>query len=513
MTVRRVVGVETEYGITLPTDRLADPIQLSGVIVRGYVNSAGPSAALPQGSGWDYADEAPLRDARGYEMARELADNSQLTDVDDPTLANSVLSNGARLYVDHAHPEYSSPEVTSPLDAVRFDRAGEVVMNRAAQASARLLHPEGKAGQIRLYKNNVDGKGASYGTHDNYLLDRSVPFGDVVTGLLPFLSARPLICGAGRVGLGEFSEAPGFQISARADYIEAEVGLETTLRRPIVNTRDEPHATATKFRRLHLITGDATLADVAGVLKMGTTSLVLRLIESGLAPDLTLHRPVQACRTISRDLSLRATVETADGRHLSGLDILETYLEAAQSAYAAGARGWEHDPDTDQVLALWAELLNDLRHDPMQGADRVDWVAKLKLVLAYRDRDGLAWDDPRLALIDIQYSDIDPSRGLALRLRASGRLRSLVDDASVIDAVTQAPVDTRAWFRGECVRRFGASVRAASWDSVVFSRPTRGVSRVSLPEPLQATKAQTQALFERSEGIEEFLDSLKSQAR
>lgn len=513
MTVRRVVGVETEYGITLPTDRLADPIQLSGIVVRGYVNSAGPSAALPQGSGWDYADEAPLRDARGYEMARELADSSQLTDVDDPTLANSVLSNGARLYVDHAHPEYSSPEVTSPLDAVRFDRAGEVVMQRAAHASAHLLHPEGTAGEIRLYKNNVDGKGASYGTHDNYLLDRAVPFGDVVNGLLPFLVARPLICGAGRVGLGAFSEDPGFQISARADYIETEVGLETTLRRPLVNTRDEPHATATKFRRLHLITGDATLADVGGLLKIGTTSLVLRLIESGLAPAITLERPVHAGKVISRDLSLKAAVETTDGRALSGLDILEAYLTAAQSAYESGASGWERDDDTDQVLALWAELLNDLRVDPMLAADRVDWVAKMKLLQAYRDRDGLNWDDPRLALIDIQYSDIDPSRGLALRMRAAGRLRSLVDQASVNDAVTQAPTDTRAWFRGECVRRFGGSVRAASWDSVVFSRPSAGVSRVSLPEPLQATKAQTEALFDGSEGIEAFLNSLKSQAR
>ncbi len=278
MTVRRVMGIETEYGITRPGDPRADPIHLSGLIVRGYADFAGATGALPQSAGWDYADEAPLRDARGYEVARELADVSQLTDVDDPTLANSVLSNGARLYVDHAHPEYSSPEVTNPLDAVRYDRGGEIVMQQAAAAT------DG----IRLYKNNVDGKGASYGTHDNYLLDRSVPFAQLVTGLLPFLVARPLICGAGRVGIGPASEEPGFQISARADYIETEVGLETTLRRPLVNTRDEPHATATKYRRLHLITGDATLADVGGLLKVGSTSLVLRLIESGLTPDLEL---------------------------------------------------------------------------------------------------------------------------------------------------------------------------------------------------------------------------------
>ncbi len=507
MSVRRVMGVETEYGITLPSDPRADPIHLSGVIVRAYADAAGPRGALPQGAGWDYADEAPLRDARGYEMARELADVSQLTDVDDPTLANSVLSNGARLYVDHAHPEYSSPEVSNPLDAVRFDRAGELVMQRAASASAHVLG--GSPGAIRLYKNNVDGKGASYGTHDNYLLDRAVPFAQVVSGLLPFLVARPLICGAGRLGLGPASEEPGFQIAARADYIETEVGLETTLRRPLVNTRDEPHSTATKYRRLHLISGDATLADVGGLLKVGSTSVVLRLIETGLAPSILLRKPVEAVRVLSRDCSLRATVETRDGRHLTGLDLLAIYLEAAQSAYESGHPGWERDEDTDQVLTEWATLLDDLRRDPMRGADRVDWVAKLSLLKAYRDRGGLEWDDPKLALIDIQYSDIDPARGLALRMRAAGRLRSLVDEESVSRAVTQAPVDTRAWFRGECVRRFSDAIRAASWDSVVFAQPSHGVARVSLPEPLQATRAQTGALFEAAASVGEFLDSLR----
>lgn len=510
MTVRRVMGIETEYGITLPSDPRADPVHLSGIAVRAYADAAGPAGALPQGAGWDYADEAPLRDARGYEMARELADASQLTDVDDPTLANSVLSNGARLYVDHAHPEYASPEVSNPLDAVVFDRAGEKVMHRAATASGALLHPDGAMGTLRLYKNNVDGKGASYGTHDNYLLNRAVPFAQVVSGLLPFLVARPLICGAGRVGLGPVSEEPGYQIAARADYIETEVGLETTLRRPLVNTRDEPHATATAYRRLHLISGDATLADVGGLLKVGTTSLVLRLIESGLAPRIELRKPVEAVRILSRDCTLRDTVETRSGDRVTGVDLLTAYLDAARSAYAQGRPGWEHDSDTDLVLELWADLLDDLAHDPMSAADRVDWVAKLGLLRAYRDRDGLSWDDPRLALIDIQYSDIDPGRGLALRMRAAGRLRSLVDDDTVCRAVSQAPLDTRAWFRGECVRRFGGSIRAASWDSVVFSRPTLGVSRISLPDPVQATQPQTQGLFDAAETVDEFLDSLKA---
>ncbi len=512
MSARRVMGVETEYGITAPSHQHPDPIFLSGLVVRAYADSAGPLAALPRSGGWDYAEETPLQDARGYHLPRELAEASQLTDTDDPTLANSVLSNGARLYVDHAHPEYSSPEVTGPLDAVLYDRAGEVVMARAAAAASKVAGSQLAPGGVRLYKNNVDGKGASYGTHDNYLIDRRVPFEQIVAGLLPFLAARPLICGAGRVGLGETSRGVGYQISARADYIETEVGLETTLRRPLVNTRDEPHATATKYRRLHLISGDATVADVGGLLKLGSTSLVLRLIEHGLAPDVVLCRPVAATRSFSRDLGLRATAGDEDGHQYSGLDLLEMYLHAALSAYEQGHDGFEMDTETELVLGHWQDVLTDLRVDPMLTADRVDWVAKHKLLQAYRDRDGLTWDNARMALIDIQYSDVDPARGLGVRLRAAGRFNTLVDSAAVNRAVTAAPVDTRAWFRGECIRRFGSSIRAASWDSVLFSRPDRPVARISLPEPLQASRELSAHLFADAASVDDFLDSLKARS-
>src|SRR5699024_3238309 len=227
-----------------------NPVTLSGQVVRAYTTGAGPTLALPTGSGWDYADETPLRDARGFEMARQLADVSQLTDVDDPTTANSVLSNGARLYVDHAHPEYSSPEVVSPRDALRWDRAGDEVMLRALATLAE------RGEVLRVYKNNVDGKGASYGTHENYLVPRQVPFLSIAAGLLPFFVARQVLVGAGRVGLGQSAEDPGFQSSQRADYIEAEIGPETTLKRPIINTRGEPHSFGEKYRRLHVIVGD-----------------------------------------------------------------------------------------------------------------------------------------------------------------------------------------------------------------------------------------------------------------
>lgn len=504
MTVRRVMGIETEYGITRPGDPAADPIQLSGLVVRGYAVHAGPTRALPLGAGWDYADETPLRDARGYQMARALADISQLTDEEDPSIANSVLSNGARLYVDHAHPEYSSPEVTSPRDAVLWDRAGEEVMVQALAA----LEEQGQS--LRLYKNNVDGKGASYGTHDNYLVPRSVPFPDLIRGLLPFLVARQLLCGAGRVGVGPISQVPGYQIGARTDYIETEVGLETTLKRPLVNTRDEPHARADQHRRLHLISGDATCAEVGTLLKTGTTSLVLRLIETDRAPRLDLADPVAAVRILSRDTSLQAVVPLRDGRWMSGVDLLEAYLDAVRNALVDQPAGWVADDDTREVLHHWEGLIDVLRTDPMRAADRVDWVAKLALLQGYRDRDGLAWDDPRLRLVDIQYSDLDPRRGLAARLRGSGRLTPVVTPEQVAEAVKHPPPDTRAWFRGECVRRYATQVRAASWDSVVFADPARGLRRVALPDPLQGTQKDTEALLDRHTDALSLLEEMQS---
>ncbi len=502
MTVRRVMGIETEYGITRSGDPAADPIHLSGLVVRGYAVRAGVTRALPLGAGWDYADETPLRDARGYEMARALADISQLTDEEDPSIANSVLSNGARLYVDHAHPEYSTPEVTSPRDAVLWDRAGEEVMVQALDA----LAAQGQ--QLRLYKNNVDGKGASYGTHDNYLVPRSVPFPDLVRGLLPFLVSRQLLCGAGRVGIGALSQIPGYQIGARADYIETEVGLETTLKRPLVNTRDEPHARADRHRRLHLISGDATLSEVATLLKTGTTSLVLRLIETGRSPQLDLADPVSAVRILSRDPTLQAVVPLRDGRSLRGLDLLEIYLDAAREEVQDQSPGWLADDATLEVLTHWESLIDVLRTDPMRAADRIDWVAKLAVLQGYRDRDGLAWDDPRLRLVDIQYSDLHPTRGLAARLRGSGRLLTLVTPEQVSDAVRHPPPDTRAWFRGECVRRYAAQVRAASWDSVVFAGGSGTLRRVALPEPLQGTQKQTEALLDRHTDALSLLDEI-----
>src|SRR6476469_4415623 len=315
MTVRRVMGIETEYGIVVPGNPAANPMVASGDVVTAYAASRG---IRPARASWDYADEAPLRDARGFDMGRGTAHPGQLTDVEDPTLANVVLTNGARLYVDHAHPEYSSPEVTNPRAAVTWDRAGELIMLVAVR---RLQNRPGLPG-VNLYKNNTDGKGASYGTHENYLMRRETPFADIVRHLVPFFVVRQVITGSGRVGIGQDSRTPGFQLSQRADFFEVEVGLETTLKRPIINTRDEPHAVADLYRRLHVIIGDANQCDVANLLKLGTNSLVLAMIEDrAISEELAVSKPVATLHAVSHDPTLKSLIDLRDGRSMTAVQL------------------------------------------------------------------------------------------------------------------------------------------------------------------------------------------------
>jgi proteasome accessory factor A len=487
MTVRRVQGSEVEYGIAVQGQPNANPMVASTHVVNAYAAAHG----LTRRARWDFEEESPLRDARGFDLSREVADPSQLTD-EDMGLANIILTNGARLYVDHAHPEYSSPEVTSPLDVVLWEKAGEDVMRRGAELAAQIPGTQ----PIVLYKNNIDNKGASYGSHENYLMRRDVPFDQIVEHLTPFFATRQVFTGAGRVGQKQDGSVHAFQISQRADYFEVGVGLETTLKRPIINTRDEPHADPKKYRRLHVIIGDANCSEIAIYLKHGTTSLVLAMIEAGfITGSLELAHPVRAVHDISHDPTLTHRVELADGRSLTALEVQREYLELAQAFVAQHGS----DEQTDDVLRRWESVLDRLARDPMECVRELDWVAKLALLERYRERDSLDWDHAKLHLVDLQYHDIRRHKGLYHQLVRTGRIDRLFTDEQIAAAVTDPPRDTRAYFRGMCLARFSSDIAAASWDSVIFDLPGRdSLQRIPTMEPLRGTAEHVGALFESS---------------
>ncbi|UFU08360.1 proteasome accessory factor PafA2 [Ruania halotolerans] len=529
------MGIETEYGLLGVGNPGANPMLMSAQLVTAYANEGMPVAARAR---WDYQDEDPLCDARGFRRDRADADPSLLTD--DPlhpapegqtpislrrrpatapetaTVANVILPNGARYYVDHAHPEYSSPEVTTPRDAVLWDRAGEQVLLR----SSRLLAQIAGMPEVALYKNNTDGKGASYGTHENYLLDRAVPFEDIVTALTPFLVTRQVFCGAGRLGRGQRGQSPGYQISQRADFIEAEVGLETTLRRPIINTRDEPHAQASRYRRLHVIVGDANVLEVSTYLKVGTTALLLWLLEHGSVPlelaALRLADPVGAAHEVSHDLDLTRELELEDGRAMTALEIQRAYCQVLTTAVRAHAErtGIAPDQQTTDVLSRWADLLHRLGSDPSSCAREVEWLAKLRVLEAMRRRDGLGWDSPRLAATDLQWSDLRPERSIYATLLNAGAIDRIVAEEDVEHAVQHPPQDTRAYFRGEAIRRYPDAVAAASWDAITFDiEDSPALQRVPMSDPLRGTREHLGTLLENSPDAASLLAALTTPDR
>lgn len=482
ISVRRVMGAETEFGVWQPGNPKANPMRDSARVVDAYAQPRGLKSSQ---NFWDFSAESPLADARGFLMSVDDAHISQLTHLPESQpeaqyLANVVTENGARLYVDHAHPEYSSPESLYPRDVVLYDRAGDLVALEAVRNLANTDQP------VNLYKNNTDSKGASYGTHENYLVDRAVEFDRIVEGLTPFFVTRQILCGSGRVGIGQEASVPGFQISSRADFFEECVGLETTLRRPIINTRDEPHAEPGLYRRLHVIIGDATLAEPATLVRFGSTSLVLALIEQGLAPRILLKDPVEALYTVSHDLGLSASLPLEGGGEMTALEIQRAYLDAVKT---------HMDPDceaTAEVVAEWERFLEGLAFDPLSLADSIDWVAKYQLLQGYVRKQNLPWDDPKLQLIDVQYHDVRPEKGLFYKLEASGRIRRLTTPEAVEHAVENPPEDTRAWLRGTLVSRFGEFVESASWDTIVLNMGNEYV-RIPMRYPELGTRELAEA--------------------
>jgi proteasome accessory factor PafA2 len=497
MATPKVLGIETEYGISVPGQPDANPITTSSALINAYLSGLADKVV------WDFVDESPGVDARGF--ALDSGAGIEL----DTHLVNAVLTNGARLYVDHAHPEYSSPECRTPREALRYDKAGEVVMRRA-MALAKRIGP--RPAEIVVYKNNSDRKGNSYGCHENYLMARSTPFAKIVAELVPFFVTRQIFAGAGKVG----TEFPGrsalevpFQISQRADFFEEEVGLETTLKRPIINTRDEPHSDGQRYRRLHVILGDANLSEVATWLKLGLTAIVLAMIEDGALANLgiELANSVVALREVSWDPDLGRKLLLGDGGRMTAIEIQWAYYERAVSyTERVGFEFLGSDEEGAALMSEWERVLDLLGRDPMALRDTVDWIAKRSLVEGYRERHGLAPDDVRLAALDLQYHDLRPERSLAARLP----MRHLLEAAEVERAVTEPPEDTRAYFRGTCLARFPGQIAAANWDSIIFDLGVDPLRRVPMMDPLRGTKAHVGKVLETVRTAGELVDALGS---
>lgn len=391
---RRIMGIETEYGVTctLRGQRRLSPDEVARYLFRRVVS-------------WGRS-------------------------------SNVFLANGARLYLDvGSHPEYATPECDSLADLVAHDKAGERILEQLLGSAEQRLHDEGIRGDVYLFRNNTDSAGNSYGCHENYLTNRSDDLAHYSEVLIPFLVSRQIYAGAGKVI--NTSRGSHFSVSQRAEHIWEGVSSATTRSRPIINTRDEPHADAERFRRLHVIVGDTNMSEYSTYLKVGATLLMLRMLEDPtvVLRDMTLENPIRAIREISHDLTGRARVRLANGREVSSLEIQAEYLERALR-YAANH---ELNLQEKQALQMWEHVMVGLEDDPMTLGRELDWVIKYQLVEAYRERHNLAPDDARLALLDLQYHDIDRSRSVFYKLQRRGLVERMVDDYAIAEAVDLAP--------------------------------------------------------------------------
>jgi proteasome accessory factor A len=363
--------------------------------------------------------------------------------------ANVFLENGARLYLDTGfHPEYATPECDDVTELVVHDKAGERIIEDLLNQAEKRLREDGISGDILLFKNNTDSAGNSYGCHENYLVSRDVSFQRLAEALIPFFVTRQIFAGAGKV----LQTPRGFHycLSQRAQHICQEISGATTSSRSIINTRDEPHADAERYRRLHVIVGDSNMSEVTTYLKVGTTALVLDMVEDGFFDrDYSLQSPVQAIRDISHDPTLKETVKLKDGRTITALEMQLEYSEYA-TRYV---KTIDADSVTTDVLARWTDVLERLADDPMQLGREVDWVIKRNLIESYMEKNRLSWRDPKVSLIDLQYHDIRPRRGLYYRLAGRDLVERITDDAAIEEAKHTPPQTTRARLRGEFIRQ------------------------------------------------------------
>ena len=491
--MHRVMGIETEYGIAV-RGAADDSFTHSLSILAAAKDHSAPTAI------WDYAGENPSKDARGFQVEEEI----EVPGTDDNRDINKLLRNGGRLYIDAGHPEYSTPECTNPLDLVAHEKAGERLLAEALEQANQQTVGERS---LLLYKNNSDGKGNSYGCHENYQVIREQAFERLAEVLVGFLVTRQVICGAGKVGSENGAAPVPYQISQRADFFENYMGLYTMKKRPIVNTRDEPHADPERYRRLHVIVGDANMSEVSTYLKTGTLALVLDLAEQGLLDDCPrLADPVGAIKAVSHDLECRAALPLVGEEQATAVDIQQWYLDRAREYQQA--RGL--DGVTKGVLERWQGTLDKLRSNPGELRDQVDWVIKKSLIEQAMERWGGEWDDPRVAMMDLQYHDIRPHKGLYHALLRQGYVQRVIGEERIELALENAPEDTRAYFRSECIKRYPESVYGGSWTSILFSQGEQAVAKIPLLDPQRGTKGLVGELLEQSQTVAELVANLRA---
>ncbi len=402
------------------------------------------------------------------------------------------LENGARLYLDvGSHPEYATPECDNVLDLIAHDKAGERILEALLAAAEVRLHEEGISGDVYLFKNNTDSAGNSYGCHENYLVARQGEFARIADVLIPFFVTRQIYSGAGKVLHGP--RGAQYCLSQRAEHIWEGVSSATTRSRPIINTRDEPHADAERFRRLHVIVGDSNMSEVTTFLKIGVTDLVVRMVEENtVMRDLTLENPIRAIREVSHDITCRRKIRLATGRELSAIDIQTEYYERACKFIER--RG--SDPLSSKILSEWGFALAALSAGaPERLRSKVDWVAKHELLEGYRARHGVALSHPRIALMDLAYHDVNRERGLYYLLERRGRMERVVPDKQVQKAMREPPQTTRARLRGEFIRQAKQRRRDYTVDWVHLKLNDQAQRTVLCKDPFRAVDERVEQLI------------------
>jgi proteasome accessory factor A len=407
--------------------------------------------------------------------------------------SNVFLANGARLYLDvGSHPEYATPECDSLTDLVAHDKAGERILEQLLDSAEQRLAEEGIRGDIYLFRNNTDSAGNSYGCHENYLTSRHDDLTHYTEVLIPFLVSRQIYAGAGKVM--QTARGAQFSMAQRAEHIWEGVSSATTRSRPIINTRDEPHADSDRYRRLHVIVGDSNMSEYATFLKVGATALILRMLEDPtvVLRDMTLENPIRAIREISHDITCTRRVRLANGREASALEIQSEYLNRALRY----ADNHDLNPEEKQALDMWEHVVSGLERDPLSLDREVDWVTKHNLIEAYRTRHDLPLSHPRVALLDLQYHDISRERSVFYKLQRAGLVERIVTDADIEEAIDTPPQTTRARLRGEFIRKAKERKRDYTVDWVHLKLNDQAQRTVLCKDPFKSSDERVERLID-----------------